>query len=265
MDTAAARALVAALRPTHLLHLAWITTPGRYRHAPENLDWLQASLALVQVFGESGGQRFVGLGSASEYRGGASPCREDVTPIAPTTLYGRCKAAFWTAAEACAQQRGFSACWCRVFVPFGPGDPPGRLIPSLIAAFRAGQPIDVTDGVQVRDFVYAPDVASLVVRLLAVPKATGAFNVGTGRGVAVRQVIEWIADRFNAHDLVRLGAHPKRDDEPLSLVADMAKVRRVLGWHAPTSLESGLEQMFFRTNAASPGLSPGHGVGSCAS
>src|SRR5262245_7009587 len=41
----AADTLVASLRPTHLLHLAWVATPVLYRHTAENLDWLQASLA----------------------------------------------------------------------------------------------------------------------------------------------------------------------------------------------------------------------------
>jgi nucleoside-diphosphate-sugar epimerase len=260
-----ADALVATLRPTHLLHLAWIVTPALYRYAPENLDWLQASLALVRAFGEHGGRRFVGVGSASEYRPDDLPCREDETPVAPVTLYARCKSALWAATEACAQHYGFSAGWGRIFVPYGPGDPAGRLIPSLIAAFSAGRPIDVTDGSQIRDFIFAPDAAAMLVHLLGTPEATGAFNIGTGRGVAVRQIIEWVADRFNAHDLVRVGARRKNDDEPLSLIADMTKVRHVLDWQPPTSLESGLEQLMPIAASAALGLGFGHGIDSCAS
>jgi nucleoside-diphosphate-sugar epimerase len=240
----AARKLIATLRPTHLLHLAWIATPGLYSSAPDNLDWLDASLALVRAFGEHGGRRLVGVGSAAEYHAGERPCSEDETPIRPVTLYGRCKSAMWMAAEACAQRYGFSAAWGRVFVPYGPGDAHGRLIPSLVAAFTAGQPIELTDGRQIRDFIYAPDVAALLVRLLDAPEATGAFNVGTGRGVAVREVIERVADRFNARGLVRLGVRAKHHGEPSSLVADMAKVERLLDWRASTSLESGLERTF---------------------
>ena len=84
----------------------------------------------------------------------------------------------------------------------------------------------MTDGSQVRDFVYAPDIADLLVRLLATSDANGAYNVGTGRGIAVRQVIQWVADHFNARELVRFGAQARRDDEPAALVADMTKVER---------------------------------------
>src|SRR5262249_22812122 len=155
------------------------------RYAGENLDWLQASLALVKTFGEQGGQRFVGTGSCAEYAAARGACAEDTTPIRPASLYGQCKAAFWAGAEAYARHYGFSAAWGRVFVPYGPGDEPRRLLPSLLTALSAGKSIDVTAGSQVRDFVYATDVADLLVRLLGTPQATGAYNVGTGHGTTV--------------------------------------------------------------------------------
>jgi nucleoside-diphosphate-sugar epimerase len=258
--------LIATLRPSHLLHLAWVTTPDVYRYAPENLDWLDASLALVRSFGEHGGQRFVGVGSSAEYGAAAGPCLEDDTPIRPISVYGQCKAALWMATQACAQRYGLSAAWGRVFLPYGPGDNPQRLIPSLLAAFTAGTPINVTDGGQFRDFVYASDIAELLVRLLATSEATGAYNIGTGRGIAVREVIERMADHFRARELIRFGARPRDDDEPPLLVADMAKVERVLGWRAPTSIESGLERLLPSTGAFSPASSKRQrDVGSCAS
>lgn len=262
----AAESLIATLRPSHLLHLAWVTTPDRYRYATENLDWLESSLALVKAFGEHGGQRFVGVGSSAEYDVESGPCREDTTPIRPASLYGQCKAAVWMIVQAFAQRYGFSAAWARVFLPYGPGDEPRRLIPSLLAALSAGKPINVTDGRQERDFVYAPDVADLLVRLLAASDANGAYNVGTGRGVAVRQVIQWVADHLDARELVHFGTQARRDDEPATLVADMAKVERTLGWHAATSIESGLERLLRNTGTSSPAShSRRGGVGSCVS
>jgi nucleoside-diphosphate-sugar epimerase len=92
--------LIATLRPSHLLHLAWVTAPDRYRHAAENLDWMEASLALVKAFGAQGGRRFVGAGSCAEYAATDDRCVEDTTPIRPASLYGQCKAAFWMGTEA---------------------------------------------------------------------------------------------------------------------------------------------------------------------
>jgi nucleoside-diphosphate-sugar epimerase len=244
--------LIATLRPSHLLHLAWVTAPDRYRHTAENLDWMDASLALVKSFAEQGGRRFVGAGSCAEYEAVADRCIEDKTSIRPASLYGQCKAAFWMGTEAYARHYGFSAAWGRVFLPYGPGDEPRRLVPSLVTALGAGRSIDVTDGSQIRDFVYATDVADLLVRLLETPEATGAYNVGTGDGTTVRQVIERVARHFHALGLVHFGARPGRRDEPPFLVADMAKVERVLGWRAATSIENGLEELLSKAEAFSP-------------
>jgi len=248
----ATRRMIATLQPSHLLHLAWVTAPDRYRDAAENLDWMEASLALVKAFAEQGGRRFVGAGSCAEYEPMAGRCIEDQTSIRPASLYGQCKAAFWMGTEAYARHYGFSAAWGRIFLPYGPGDEPRRLLPSLLMALGGGRSIDVTDGSQIRDFVYATDVADLLVRLLETPEATGTYNIGTGHGTTVRQVIERVARHFHALEFVHFGARPGRKDEPPVLVADMCKVERVLGWRAAISIEKGLEQLLLKAGAFSP-------------
>jgi len=80
-------------------------------------------------------------------------------------------------------QRKFTG-WARMFLPYGPGDSPERLVPSVIEALLSGRPVDLSHGRQERDFVYAPDVADLLVRLLAGGEE-GAFNVGTGYGTQI--------------------------------------------------------------------------------
>lgn len=234
-----ARRLIAAIRPSHLLHLAWEATPRVYGGSPENLRWLEAGVALLAAFGETGGARFVGAGTSAEYAAGAERCGEDLTPIRPATVYGRCKAACWLAAQAAAQQYGFAAAWGRIFLPYGPGDPAARLVPSVIAALDERRPVETTHGRQLRDFIYAPDAADLLVRLLVSPE-TGAFNIGTGRATPVRSVVEFIADRRGGRELLRFGAIEPAAGEPQALVADMTKVRLALGWSAPTAIEEGL-------------------------
>lgn len=241
LDPEAARRLVRRIEPTHLLHSAWIATPGRFWSDPENVDWLQSGLALLRAFGEVGGVRFVGVGTCAEYDWQQARFAEDETLTRPGTLYGKAKAAMAAAAQACAAHYGFSAAWGRVFLPYGPGDRPQRLIPTVVAALRAGRPVDLSEGSQERDFVYAPDVADLLVRLLAGTE-DGVFNVGTGRGTRVRSVAEFLAARIGGRELLRFGATGGAV-EPPRLVADMTKVRERLGWSPPTSLEAGLEKV----------------------
>jgi nucleoside-diphosphate-sugar epimerase len=67
LDPVQRRAAVQAAAASHLLHLAWVTTPGRYWQAPDNLDWTTASLDLVRTFREAGGTRAVVAGTCAEY------------------------------------------------------------------------------------------------------------------------------------------------------------------------------------------------------
>jgi nucleoside-diphosphate-sugar epimerase len=215
--------LIEHVRPTHLLHAAWIATPGRYLDSPENDAWRQVTIAMARAFAEQAGRRFVGIGSSAEYAETDVPCREDETPLAPVSAYGRAKAETWEEVAAIAGARGTDAAWGRLFPPYGPGDRPQRLIPATLAKLRARETMLLSSGMQQRDFVYAPDAAKMLAGLLA-SRATGAFNIGSGEARTVRSVVEALADRLGARDLLQFDAVPPRAWEPAVLVADMRKL-----------------------------------------
>jgi UDP-glucuronate decarboxylase len=238
--SADAARLVEAVRPTHLFHAAWVATPGAYLSSPENRDWLEAGAALVRAFAEQGGQRFVGVGSSAEYAPSDNPCEEEKAAVQPVSLYGECKAAFWQAVQTITRDHVVQAAWARLFLPYGPGDSPARLIPTAVAHLRAHKPLPLSHGEQKRDFIYAPDAARMFVRLLNA-NATGAFNVGTGEARSVRSVIEALADRLDARDCLRFGEIPLREGEPLVLVASMKKFNEVLGGEPITPFDEALD------------------------
>jgi nucleoside-diphosphate-sugar epimerase len=247
-DAAASAALIETIKPTHILHGAWIATPGVYAHSTQNWAWLTASIALIQSFAVNGGRRFVGIGTSAEYDASDAPCREDATCLRPTSIYGETKLKCGTALFTAAESAGFSAAWGRVFLPYGPGDSPQRLIPSVLSALRARQPIALSPCDQVRDFIFAHDVADLLVNLLWSDEA-GVFNVGTGTGSSVRSVLELLSEPFNGSEYLQFGKLPMRPGEPMTLVANTEKLRNRLGWQPRISLKEGLE--FVRQVAAS--------------
>jgi nucleoside-diphosphate-sugar epimerase len=244
--------LVRRVRPTHLLHSAWIATPGLFWQSPDNERWLEGGRALVRAFGETGGRHLVGLGTCAEYDWEQDQFIEDQTPIKPSTPYGRSKAAMAAAAFADAASYGFTAAWGRVFQPYGVGEASRRLIPSVIDALIAKRPIDLTDGRQERDFIFAPDLADLAVRLL-IGGHEGGFNIGTGRATALRTAVEYIAGRIGGGNLLRFGAIQAPSTEPMRLVADMKKVEKLVDWTAPTTLKAGLDEVVERALGVAAG------------
>ena len=196
------------------MHLAWYAEHGSFWTAPENLDWVGATLALLRAFREAGGERAVVAGSCAEYAwDGEGRCIEGTTPLRPATLYGAAKHAAHVAAEAYASQEGLSLAWGRIFFSFGPGEAPGRLIPSVAGALLRGEEAPVTGGEQVRDFLAVEELGDAFAALLD-SDVEGAVNVASGRGAPVRDLVAMVARAAGGEDLVRYGALPPAPGDP---------------------------------------------------
>jgi nucleoside-diphosphate-sugar epimerase len=242
LDPAQVADLVARVRPTHLLHLAWVTAPATYRTSPENLRWVQTSLALLHAFAEHGGRRALLVGSCAEYDWNAGLCREADTPLRPACLYGTCKNALRQMLEAFASQAGFSAAWARVFFLYGPHEHPDRLVASVSRALLAGEPALCSAGSQRRDFLHVADAAEALLALLG-SDLQGAVNIGSGQAVAVADVVRRLANTLGRPDLLRLGERPAPGPPAAPLVcADVGRLRQELGWAPRRDLEQGLAQ-----------------------
>jgi nucleoside-diphosphate-sugar epimerase len=228
-EPGAAEALVGAVRPSHLLHLAWYTAHGRYWTSERNLDWLAASVRLLRAFAAAGGLRAVGVGTCAEYDlDGGRVCSEATTPRRPASLYGACKNALHDVAVAHAAVAAYSAAWARLFYVYGPAEPPTRLVPAVVTGLLAGRPVELSHGRQELDFLYVEDVAAALVRLLG-SDVEGAVNVASGEARSVRAMTGAIADRFGAPGDIRFGARAGDAGPPL-IVADTTRLREEVGF-----------------------------------
>jgi nucleoside-diphosphate-sugar epimerase len=176
LEPAQVAALLANVQPSHLLHLAWYTQPGSYWTSLENIRWVQASLDLLQTFVAHGGQRVVMAGSCAEYDLSYGYCAERITPLRPTTMYGKAKHALQLLEDAFAEQTQISAAWGRLFFLYGPHEYPERLVAAVIRALLQKQPARCSHGNQIRDFLYVQDAANAFVALLE-SDVRGAVNI----------------------------------------------------------------------------------------
>jgi nucleoside-diphosphate-sugar epimerase len=232
------RRLVAEVAPSHLLHLAWYAEPGAFWTAPENTEWVAATIRLAQEFAAAGGRRAVFAGTCAEYDWSvAGRCSEADTPLRPATLYGVCK----DATRRVVERVGVDAAWGRVFFLYGPGEDPRRLVASVARSLVAGEQAATSHGRQLRDFLHVDDVADAFVRLVD-SDVTGAVNVGSGEGVPILRVVELLAEAAGRPDLLDVGALPARPDDPDELVADVGRLRDELGWRPTRDLAEGLAE-----------------------
>ena len=230
-----------AISPTHLLHLAWYTIPGKYWAAPDNIQWVQASLNLVREFSVAGGQRLVGAGTCAEYDWRYGYCSEGLTPLKPQTLYGISKHSLHILGEEMLNQEGISNAWGRIFFLYGPFENQSRLVPSIITALLQEKPAPCTSGSQIRDYLFVEDIADAFVRLLESP-VSGPVNIASGKPITIHEIIELIGIKMGHEDLIQYGQIPTSLSEAPFIVADNRRLLQEVGWRQQTSLEAGLEK-----------------------
>jgi nucleoside-diphosphate-sugar epimerase len=255
-------ALLERITPTHLLHFAWIATPGVYWHSPDNFRWLNASEHLLRRFRSFGGVRAVMAGSCAEYDWSkVGVCVEGSSPLADAagtslTPYTAAKIAMQKSLAQFSHQERLSSAWGRIFFQYGPHEHQDRLVASVIRHLLLGQEALCTHGRQVRSFLHVADVGAAFARLLD-SEVQGPVNIGSGERTSVAELIERIAREIGRTQLVRLGARPTAADEPPLLLPDVERLRAELQWRPRFSLAEGLSDSiaWWRQKVAAPAFS----------
>ncbi|MEK6587593.1 MAG: UDP-glucose 4-epimerase GalE [Chloroflexota bacterium] len=242
-------ALLQALRGDRyeaVLHFAAFIEAGESMQQPGKYFQNNSvnSLWLLEACMQAGVTRFVYSSSAAVYASSDEPLTEE-SPLRPGNIYGQSKLMTETILEWYRRVRGLGYAALRYFNAAGalPGrgeahQPETHLIPlvlqvaldqrSEVQIFGTDYP--TPDGTCIRDYIHLADLVSA--HLLALealePEAQLIYNVGTGAGYSVRQVIE-TARRVTGHPLPVEEA-PRRPGDPPRLVANSDKIRRELGW-----------------------------------
>ncbi|MCB2096841.1 MAG: NAD(P)-dependent oxidoreductase [Parvularculaceae bacterium] len=233
----AVRKAVSAAGASHLLHLAWHDDPRERWRAPENLDWVGASLSLARAFASAGGRRFIFGGSSAQYAWRGERLSEQ-SEQTPSSLYGAAKAATEGLLFSAASVLGISVASARIFFCYGPGEPAGRLVSDIIAKLSAGEEAPCTDGLQKRDYLHVADIAEALAVITA-SDVTGPVNVASGEAIPVKALALETAQRLGRPELLRLGAVARSENEPAIVEANIARLS-ALGFQPRHTIESGV-------------------------
>lgn len=238
-DTARLAAWMQDIRPQVLVHFAWGVDAPDYATSEQNRDWIRWSTDLLRGFLASGGKTVVASGTCFEYDlSGSQPHREDETALRHgDSLYGQCKLETYRRFAALCRQLGARLVWGRIFYPFGPGETPRKFFSQAIRTLAEGREFCCRSPENRIDYVYVEDVARMFFALLQAEAADGAFNIGTGTAVSLRDSLTELAGAMGAADLLRFEEHPGK-----TIVADMTRTRAFYQG-APRSVSEGLTQL----------------------
>lgn len=233
--------LMFKVKPSHLLHFAWYAEHGKFWAAPDNFQWVSASIDLLREFADAGGKRVVVAGTCVEYDVRHGYCDESITPLVPATVYGICKNATRSLFDSFCALHGLSGAWGRIFYSFGPQEHPARLVASVARALVRDEDALCSHGRQLRDFLHVSDVAEAFVALLD-SDVTGAVNIASGKAVSIADVAQRLAQLAGRPHRLKLGARPTPSGDPPVLFAATDRLQREVGWSAKCDLDTGLSQ-----------------------
>ena len=207
------------------------------------------SLRLIEAAQQAGVTRFLLSSTAALYQTSDEPLTEE-SPIGPQNVYGQSKLMIEQALERYQQVHGWHYAALRYFNAAGalPGrgeahHPESHLIP-LTLQVALGQREDIKifgndyptpDGTCIRDYIHLADLvgAHLLALEALETQEVLVYNVGSGRGYSVREVVD-TARQVTGHPIPAEDS-PRRPGDPARLVASSDKIQRELGWKASHS------------------------------
>jgi len=184
---------------------------------------------LLKCCVDSGVVRFVYASTAAVYgEPSVIPTPED-SVLEPANPYGLSKLLAEELIKYYSRAYGLKTTILRLFNVYGPrqwrSGYAGVISRFIERVSRGEPPIIFGDGEQVRDFIYVEDVAKVFVESLE-RGVDGVYNLGTGRGVRIKDLAELVINAFGFKDLKPIHAPPRPGDVVRS-VADVSKLRKV--------------------------------------
>lgn len=254
-NTALLRETLRWFKPEVVLHFAAfayvgesVGNPGLYYE-----NNVGGTVSLLQAMQACGISRIVVSSTCATYGQPDHLPITEMTPQRPINPYGQSKLMVEQICSDFERAYGLRHVALRYFNACG-GDPDGEigerhtpephLIPRLFMAQDGeidaleimGNDYPTPDGTCIRDYIHVNDLAEAHIKAAEYLLANGksdAFNLGTGQGISVQEIIRIAVEVTGRPVPHRIG--PRRSGDPAMLVADASKARRVLNWTAGNS------------------------------
>lgn len=163
-------------------------------------------------------------------------------------VYAASKAAAWQFCRMYVRTQSWPINGAMIFQAYGPGQPGHLLVPSAVAAARAGTDFAMTSGQQVRDWIWIEDIVDGLLAMAGKPQPPGStVELGTGSGTSVAAVVDLIYALAGGPGRPAPGTLPDRPGESAVQIADTLLGHDALGWQARVPLEDGLRRMLAGT------------------
>jgi len=178
-------------KPFLFFHLAWCTNHTDYLVSTDNILWEKLTINLINSFYNSGGHKFIGIGSSIEYdwKNNTAPYHEINSALNGNNwVYGKSKINVYRHLYSL---KNISYQWGRVFFVFGPGQSKNRLIPLIINnALNNSEPLSINLNLG-RDYISTFEIAKQI-SMMSTTSYIGSLNICSGKPILLGDIVSKI-------------------------------------------------------------------------
>lgn len=225
--------------------VAWNGTRGTDRNnkilQEENY---KNSISFLKTMISKGCKKFLTAGSQAEYGlwNKKEKLNEEEVPN-PNTEYGKYKLKFFEYAKDYCKSNDCKLIEPRFFSLYGPNDYEGTLIMSILCKMIKNEPCELTECIQLWDFLYIDDAIDGLVKLIETEVEEGIYNFGSGYSAPLKEYVEKMKEITNSSSRLKYGVIPYPPTGIVNTNPDVHKMKRI-GWNVQYSFEKRIKNMF---------------------
>ena len=233
------------LRPTHIIHSAWIGVKAHERNdiknQVQNISFLSDLLEISRVIKLT---EFISFGSQAEYGILNSKVSENII-VNPVSLYGATKVASQQIIKTFCNSNKINWIWLRLFSFIGENENNNWLIPSLIDKIIKDEVINMTPGEQKYSYMFVKDFALIILKIINSNVESGIYNVSGDELISLKELVDLIGKKLNLSPKINWGALPYRLNQSMHIEGNTSKLRNQIGKYKLTSISDTLDRIIF--------------------
>ena len=219
------------------------------RYGDNNIDTMievnvKLSAKIMDFCIKNGCKTFLYVGSCFQY--GSQNCDfiDENTFLNPEDLYAASKTACEVFLKTLAVKNNIQFITCRPFGVYGKYEPETRLLPLIYNHGINNQPLDMSSGEQIRDYLYVRDVANGFYQIIINSnnfEMVDSVNICSAKPCSVREFAESVI-KLKSFDssLFHFGVLPYRKNESMRFVGNNSKLKELTGWEQKYDLKDGI-------------------------
>ena len=223
---------------------AWNGTRGTDRNNEElQIENYKNSISFLEAMISKGCTKFLTAGSQAEYGlwTKSEKLTEEEIPR-PNTQYGVYKLKFYEYAKEYCRSRECKLIEPRFFSLYGPKDYEGTLVISTLNKMLENKPCELTECIQLWDFLYIDDAINGLVKLLEDDVPEGIYNFGSGYSAPLKEFVDQMKKITNSDSELRYGAIPYPATGIVNVNPEVKKLMKC-GWIPKIKFEEGIKRI----------------------